>query len=308
MKRSLAIIVVFLLAACSQNDASNEEPASLAASTNTTANSADINNEPSTPALPIYKPDPDFTPQSISLEVPVKNTDPTIELIRQFSKERLSLDEYGLFYFDYESDDRYDQTVLLVTSDVNEVADSLTDFAKEITEGEGIFMQTVQIERVEYPYHYLNSAYEYIVNNYEELFTDVEGFRGSGFMAQDNRVHVSVRTLEDVDMEAFNAAFGHTDFIDFEESALGSMTDDDVPIPTSEPDFIGTIKSIYDEGILVGSDIFADTPDATIVDSTGEITHSDLKLGDTVHVWAPPPYLESYPMQGDALFVQRIDN
>ncbi|QKS69963.1 hypothetical protein FLK61_24620 [Paenalkalicoccus suaedae] len=305
MKKYIGTALLVFLVACGQGESEdNQEAASLAAnSTNNPENS--IEDEENVPANEEPTDVPDNALATTSLEIPADNRDTAADLIDEFVAEEITSDEYGDFYFEFTKPERMGEPVLLVTSDVNDVATALADFAE--SNSDSTSTQTVHVDQVAYSVSYLNNARDRIVDNYPAFFENESAFLGISVNVVANSLDIYARTVEEVNMDALEEAFGQTDFLTFSETPLGDMSEGEIPIPVEEPEYSGNIEEIDDTVILIDELIYLGTSEAIIVDSLGEITVDDLQLGDYVHTWTTGNIDASLPAGGSAVFIQRID-
>ncbi len=228
-------------------------------------------------------------------------------LLNTFIQEKLSADQFGGFYLDQNKEKRF---VLQVTNEANvdEIAQTLTEFSKERVKGGAAKEKLVHFERVTYSYQFLEQAQTDLLEQGERFLNGERPIWGAGIDVWKNKVNLNVTLKNDLNLEEIESYFGTLDFLEIHEGPLAEMTDGHPPIPKVEPFESGKIKKIdvKNKTILIEDQIYISTNYATIVDEEGEINFSDLKLDDYVHAWIEGGVLESFPAKGEAIFIQRV--
>ncbi|QKS69964.1 hypothetical protein FLK61_24625 [Paenalkalicoccus suaedae] len=296
MKRYIGTALLIFLVACGQGESSNTDAPSSSAAEPPNTESTENEDQDS---------ESNSVQETISFDIPATDHDTIATLIREFTTTELSPDENADFYLEHEEPGREGNFVLLVTSDVEAVADRLQAFIETDTNAQKT--QTIHIDKVEFSSTFLENAQARLYENRAEFLENEFSFFGSDLDVINNTVVLQVRTLEEVNMDALKEEFGQTDFLTFNESIVGDIKNDEISIPSEEPSFKGIIEEIDGTFVLINDEIYVSTSNATIIDPSGVIAPDDLKLGDQVNVWTTGAHDAVKPTRGSALFIQRVN-
>lgn len=244
---------------------------------------------------------------SYEVSIPVKSEDDAVQVIRDFISSELEEVAYSGLYLDH--DPKTHLVVLIQEQYFNrDLANKLLAFAEENSNNNSKFL--IKLKPAKHSYQSLESVMNKLNASYEDILVTDRRVLSFGINEIENRIDLYVSTKADLNEELLKEITdGYDDILTITEGLLGNIDDDGVP--TADPYIEGIIMNFDKEQrrFLVEDQIYFTIDDGTIFkDFQGNtINEMELQEGDEVVVWTDGPILESFPAQGYAVVIQKIN-
>lgn len=245
---------------------------------------------------------------SFEVKIPVTSEEDAVRVIRDFISSELEEAAYSGLYLDH---DPNTHLVVLIQEQYfnHDLLNKLKTFAKKTSTNNSREL-LIKLKPAKHSYQVLETIMNKLNASYEDILVTNRRVLSFGINEMENRIDLYVSTKADLNEEFLNEITGgNDDILNITEGLLGNIDDDGVP--TADPYIEGTIMD-YDKEqrrFLVEDQIYFTIDDGTIFkDLHGNTMNEiDLQEGDEVVVWTDGPILESFPAQGYAVVIQKIN-